>query len=161
MLRSKKAIMSLGMMKATVDIILSTLTGRSADLNEDGTKKILPEADFDANFIREVEKGPVDKQTITILDYLLIRNDFENQNNLKTKLDTKQELADKILLSEENNLVRAMTKLKIMDTHHTSSLKDHIVGASFSLKLKKAFIEKIIPTGEIPRSIQIIELKSH
>jgi len=152
MLRSKKAILSLGMMKATVDMLLSTVTGK----NTEGTKKIVPKVELDANAIREVDKGPVDKYTVTILDYLLIRNNFENQTNLKTQLGKKQELADKILLSEENNTVKALTKLKTMDTHHTSSLKDHIVGSSVSLKLKQALIKKIMPTGEIPSNFQII-----
>ena len=53
MLRSKKAILSLGMMKATVDMLLSTVTGK----NTEGTKKIVPKVELDTNAIRKVDKS--------------------------------------------------------------------------------------------------------
>ena len=91
----------------------------------------------DIKTIAVIDRGPVCKDTVSTFDYLLIRNGFENKKNLKSKIQMKSEMAEHILVSEDMDVERALTKLKTMDTYHTSSLKDHILG-SFSLRTKSS-----------------------
>ena len=102
-----------------------------------------------------IERGPASKDTIATVDYLLIRNEFENKENVKASNQVKKDLADQILESENMDKEKALTKLMLMDTHHTSQLKDHIL-QSFSLKIKNTLYDKTFKTQEIPKIWMIL-----